>query len=487
MTARDSLFGTDGVRGRVGEEPITPQTILKLGWAAGRALVECAGDGVAGDDAGGDGVAGDAGGDGVAVESDDAGADRPRPKVLIGKDTRVSGYLLESALEAGFAAAGVDVCLLGPLPTPAIAYLTRTARAAAGVVISASHNAYPDNGVKFFGADGAKLADAVTARIDALLAAPLACVDSARLGKAERLTDAQGRYIEFCKSTLPAARRFTGMKVVIDCANGAAYEVAPRVFAEMGAQVTAIGNRPDGFNINRDCGSTDMAALAAAVVEARADVGIALDGDADRVLLIDATGARVDGDQILYLLALARRRRGRLGRGVVGSVMSNLGLERALAAAGIDFVRAPVGDRHVHKMLLERDWQLGGEPSGHIICRDKTATGDGIIAALEALEVMQDARLGLRELVADMPVYPQILRNVAVAGGTMARDLVADAAVTAAVQSAQVELAAGGRGRVLLRPSGTEPLVRVLVEGEDAAQVRRLADSIAAAVESAAG
>jgi len=509
--ARDSLFGTDGVRGRVGAEPITPQTVLKLGWAAGRVLSEVEAENSAGGDGGGAasaaGVAagagagagvGDGDGDGVgagaggiattaaaaAGDARDSSAGL-RIKVLIGKDTRVSGYLLESALEAGFAAAGVDVCLLGPLPTPAIAYLTRTARAAAGVVISASHNAYPDNGVKFFGRDGAKLPDAVTARIDAMLGAPLACVDAARLGKAERLTDAQGRYIEFCKNTLPAARRFAGLKVVIDCANGAAYEVAPRVFAEMGAEVTAIGNRPDGFNINRDCGSTAMDALAAKVARLGADAGVALDGDADRVLLVDHAGARVDGDQILYLLARRRQQQGNLGGGVVGTVMSNLGLERALAALEIPFARAPVGDRHVHKLLLDNDWQLGGESSGHIICRDKTTTGDGIIAALEALEAMLETGRPLRELVAGMPVYPQCMRNVPVAAGGRARDIVRDAQVESALRVAETELA--GRGRILLRASGTEPLVRVLVEGEDAAQVARLADSLADSVAAVAG
>lgn len=471
MTARDSLFGTDGVRGRVGEEPVTPQTILKLGWAAGRVLVEC------GDGAGT--------GAGHGDDDDGAGASTParRPKVLIGKDTRVSGYLLESALEAGFAAAGVDVCLLGPLPTPAIAYLTRTARAAAGVVISASHNPYPDNGVKFFGVDGAKMPDTVTARIDAMMAEKMTCADSGRLGKAERLADAQGRYIEFCKSTLPPARRFSGLKIVVDCANGAAYEVAPRVFAEMGAQVTAIGNQPDGFNINRACGSTHLDALAAKVAEVGADAGIALDGDADRVLLVDGGGVRVDGDQILYVLARQRQQQGGLGGGVAGTVMSNLGLERALAALEIPFARAPVGDRHVHAMLRANGWQLGGESSGHIICLDKTTTGDGIIAALEALEVMTARGRGLRELVAGMPVYPQCLRNVPVGAGR-GRGIARDRRVAAAVRAAEAELAAAGR--VLLRPSGTEPLVRVLVEGEDARQVARLAEALAGAVESAA-
>lgn len=563
--SRDSLFGTDGIRGRVGEEPITPHTVLKLGWAAGRVLV--AADGGDGDGTGaGAGTAGAVAGSGdsaagavtdTVTDPDPAAPDRPRIKVLIGKDTRVSGYLLESALEAGFSAAGVDVCLLGPLPTPAIAYLTRTARAAAGVVISASHNPYPDNGVKFFGGDGAKLPDEITARIDAMMDAEMTCVDSARLGKAERLTDAQGRYIEFCKNTLPPTRRFSGMKLVVDCAHGAAYEVAPRVFAEMGAEVTAIGNRPDGFNINRACGSTNLDALAAKVAATGADAGVALDGDADRVLLVDRDGARVDGDQILYILARRRQEEGNLGGGVVGTVMTNLGLERALAKLKIRFARAAVGDRHVRNLLLDNRWQLGGESSGHILCLDKSPTGDGIIAALEALEVMQMRGRSLRELVADMPVYPQRLRNVPVAAGRAgtpglaaksgkagapgksgksgksgvagvpgksgmaemagesgmagesevagmagksgmagaagiaggrprARDIAADKRVTDAARAAEAELTATGHGRVVLRPSGTEPVVRILVEGEDPRQVERLAESLANTVASAA-
>ena len=317
-----SLFGTDGVRGAVGEEPITPQTVMKLGWAAG-GVFATAGQG---------------------------------EKVLIGKDTRVSGYLLESALEAGFSAAGVNICFLGPLPTPGIAYLTRTARACAGVAISASHNPYYDNGIKIFSAQGTKLPDATLAEIDARMAMPMSCVESSKLGKAERLNDAQGRYIEFCKGTLPTTRTLAGLKIVIDCANGAAYDVAPHVFAEMGAEVVAIGNQPDGFNINRECGSTDLAALQAKVRAESADLGIALDGDADRVLLVDANGAAVDGDQILYLLAKRRRQRDELGGGVVGTVMSNLGLELAMGAMKIPFVRARVGDKYVHETLTENRW-----------------------------------------------------------------------------------------------------------------------------------
>ncbi|MDD9856625.1 MAG: phosphoglucosamine mutase [Gammaproteobacteria bacterium] len=449
--SRASLFGTDGIRGRVGREPITAQTVMKLGWAAGSVL---------------------------------AATGHPN-KVLIGKDTRVSGYLLESALEAGFSAAGVDICLLGPLPTPGIACLTRTARAGAGIVISASHNPYYDNGVKFFSSTGAKMQDELTARIDAMMSRPMTCVDSSRLGKAERLNDAQGRYIEFCKGTLPPTRRFSDLKIVVDCANGAAYEVAPRVFSEMGAEVTAIGNQPDGFNINRECGSTHLQALMAKVVEVGADIGIALDGDADRVLLVDAGGTRVDGDQILYLLARRRQRRGALGGGVVGTAMTNLGLELALAEMGVAFARAPVGDRHVHKALTENRWLLGGESSGHIICLDKSTTGDGIIAALEVLEAMRESRCALRELVAGLAIYPQLMVNVPVSDAN-GGDLVRHERVTAAVRRAESELSAAGRGRVVIRPSGTEPMVRVLIEGEDRRQLERLAREVADTVEAVA-
>ena len=445
----DSLFGTDGIRGRVGEEPITPQTMMKLGWAAG-------------------GVFATAGGG---------------EKVLIGKDTRVSGYLLESSLEAGFSAAGVNVCFLGPLPTPGIAYLTRTARACAGVVISASHNPYYDNGVKIFSSAGTKMRDELAAQIDARMAEPMRCVDSSKLGKAERLTDAQGRYIEFCKGTLPSARSFAGFKIVIDCANGAAYEVAPHVFSEMGAEVIAIGNQPDGFNINRDCGSTHLDGLMAKVVETGADIGIALDGDADRVLLVDADGARVDGDQILYLLAKRRQRKQTLGGGVVGTVMTNLGLELALQEMGIPFVRARVGDRYVHEALTDKRWLLGGEASGHIICLDKITTGDGIIAALEVLETMQENQSTLRRLVEGLDIYPQVMVNVPV-GGADGGALVRHRRVTAAVEQVESEL--GASGRVVLRPSGTEPVVRVMIEGEDRSRVERLAGEVAETVESAA-
>ena len=452
----NSLFGTDGVRGRVGEEPITPQTVMKLGWAAG-VVFATAGTG---------------------------------EKVLIGKDTRVSGYLLESALEAGFSAAGVNVCFLGPLPTPGIAYLTRTVRACAGVAISASHNPYYDNGIKIFSSQGTKLQDELVAKIDLKMAEPMACVDSSKLGKAERLNDAQGRYIEFCKGTLPSTRTLAGLKIVVDCANGAAYDVAPQVFSEMGAEVTAIGNQPDGFNINRECGSTHLAGLTAKVVECGADIGIALDGDADRVLLVDAAGARVDGDQILYLLAKRRQRRAMLGGGlgsglggVVGTVMTNLGLELAFKEMEIPFVRARVGDRYVHEALAENGWLLGGEASGHIICLDKSTTGDGILAALEVLDTMLENQCALHQLVKDLDIYPQRMINVPV-GNADGKGLVGHKRVTAAVKQAQSEL--GAHGRVVLRPSGTEPVVRVMIEGEDRGRVERLAQEVADTVESAA-
>ena len=449
-----SLFGTDGIRGRVGEEPLTPQTMMKLGWAAGRVFAT-AGSG---------------------------------EKVLIGKDTRVSGYLLESALETGFSAAGVNICFLGPLPTPGIAYLTRTARACAGVVISASHNPYYDNGIKIFSSSGTKLQDEVAAQIDIRMAEPMGCVDSSKLGKAERLNDAQGRYIEFCKGTLPPTRRFSGVKIAIDCANGAGYEVAPQVFSEMGAEVIAIGNQPDGFNINKECGSTHLDGLIATVVETGADIGIALDGDADRVLLVDAAGTPVDGDQILYLLAKRRQRQrllgdGRLGGGVAGTVMTNLGLELALKQMGIPFVRARVGDRYVHEALTDNRWLLGGEASGHIICLDKSTTGDGIIAALEVLEAMLENQCTLHELVEDLEIYPQLIINVPV-GNANKNGLVRDKRVIAAVKQAESEL--GATGRVVLRPSGTEPVVRVMIEGEDRSRVEKLAREVADTVESAA-
>ncbi len=437
-----SLFGTDGVRGRVGQEPISPQTVMKLGWAAGCVFAQ-AGKG---------------------------------DKVLIGKDTRISGYLLESALEAGFSAAGVDVSLLGPMPTPGIAYLTRTARACAGVVVSASHNPFYDNGIKIFSPEGTKLDDRLVALIDKKMREPMVCVDSSALGRAERFTEAHGRYIEYCKGTFPGQLVLSGIKVVLDCANGAGYEVAPLVLAELGAELTVIANHPDGFNINQDCGSTHMQTLAAKVLESGANIGIALDGDGDRVLMIDEKGNRVDGDQLLYVLANHRHRQGRLSGGIAGTLMTNLGLERALEQLSIPFVRTKVGDRFVHEALIQNEWILGGESSGHIICLDKATTGDGVVAALEVLQVMLERNQPLSALVEDMEIYPQVMINVDVEGAD-ARMLVEHPEVQSAVVAAENEL--GKSGRVVLRPSGTEPLVRVMIEGNDSVQVERLTGQIA--------
>jgi len=449
------FFGTDGIRGRVGEEPITPQTVLKLGWAAGRVL-----------------------------GSNGSG----RNKVIIGKDTRVSGYLLESALEAGLSAAGMDIALLGPMPTPGIAYLTRTARARAGIVISASHNHFEDNGIKFFSPDGTKLPDEQEAAIEAAMSEPLKTVGSSELGKAERVPDAAGRYIEFCKSTVPHRLSLKGMTVVVDCANGAAYHVAPNVFAEMGADVVAVANRPDGFNINLDCGSTHPGMLQQQVVEHRADVGIALDGDGDRVILVDAQGNCVDGDQILYCLAMGKLQRTELRGGLVGTLMSNFGLERACAMHGIPFLRAQVGDRHVMALLRREGWELGGEASGHIICLDRSTTGDGIIAALGVLMEMVATGRPLADLVAGMEIFPQTLINVRLAdrsNGAAPVDLTRNEAVCRVLDRARGELA--DDGRVVVRASGTEPLIRVMVEGRDSGEVARIGGYIADAVRSAAG
>jgi len=441
-------FGTDGVRGRMGEEPITPQTVLKLGWAAGRVLAK-------------------------------GGPDHA--KVLIGKDTRVSGYLLESALEAGLSAAGVDIRLLGPMPTPAIAYLTRTARASAGIVISASHNPFEDNGIKFFSAEGTKLPDEVEDAIELAMNAPMTTVDSAQLGKVKRYPDAAGRYIEFCKSTFPHRLHLDGLKIVVDCANGAAYQVAPLVFSELGANVLPIANTPDGFNINHECGSTSPAQLQKAVLAEQADLGIALDGDGDRVVLVDHRGELVDGDQMLYIIASSRRASGRLHGGVVGTLMSNLGLEQALAAQQIPFRRANVGDRYVMALLQQEGWEVGGETSGHLLCLDKSTTGDGIVAALEVLAVVRQTGKSLAELKAGMQIFPQTMINV-----RMSRrfDLKASAPVQKALGEVEAELAANGR--VVLRASGTEPVVRVMIEGRDPALVARLGQQLADTVKRAA-
>jgi phosphoglucosamine mutase len=437
---RRRYFGTDGIRGRVGELPMTPEFILRLGMAAGRVL-------------------------------DPEG----RGRVLIGKDTRISGYMFESALEAGFSAAGVGVRLLGPMPTPAVAYLTKTFRASAGVVISASHNPFHDNGIKFFSPTGDKLSDGIEAAIEDALEGPLGMVDSARLGKVSRITDAAGRYIEFCKSTLNAGVSLKGMRIAVDCAHGATYHIAPDVLTELGATVIASGVAPDGLNINDGCGSMDPASLQRLVRERGADLGVALDGDGDRVLLVDGDGAVIDGDQILYVLALEFLRAGRLRGPIVGTMMSNLGLERALAAHGVGFERAAVGDRHVMELLRRESGVLGGEPSGHIICLDRTMTGDGIVAALQVLGVMAATGRGLSDLVAGMSRYPQELINVAAPAARMVED---HPRLQQAVAEARAAL--GVEGRILLRPSGTEPLLRVMVEGADADLVRLHASRLAA-------
>lgn len=438
-------FGTDGVRGRVGDSFLTPEFVLKLGWAAGRVLSQAGGT-----------------------------------KVLIGKDTRISGYMFESALESGLSAAGLDIRLLGPMPTPGIAYLTRTLHACAGVVISASHNPYYDNGIKFFSAAGGKLSDELEHAIEAEMDKPLKPVDSAKLGKASRVLDAAGRYIEFCKSTIPASMSMTGLKVVVDCANGATYHIAPNVFDELGATVIKIGTSPDGLNINDACGSTHTQALRAAVISHGADIGIALDGDGDRVILVDDRGEEVDGDEILFLIARSRQRMNQLHGSVVGTLMSNLGLEHAITGLGMGFERVPVGDRYVMQMLAANGWTLGGESSGHIICLDRTSTGDGIVAALQVLAEMVQTGVPLHELKQGMRKYPQHMINVRISQKV---DLKSSDTLQQALRDAEAQL--GKRGRVLLRPSGTEPLVRVMVEGEDAKEVRQLTEMLADVVREA--
>ena len=437
MTKR-KYFGTDGIRGHVGSSNINPEFMLKLGWAVGRVL----GNG-------------------------------QRKKVLIGKDTRVSGYMLESALEAGLSAAGVDVRLLGPMPTPAIAYLTQTLRATAGIVISASHNPFEDNGIKFFSAEGTKLADSVELAIEAEIDKKLETVSSTLLGKALRINDAPGRYIEFCKSTIPSLTRLLGLKLVVDCANGATYHIAPNVFTELGAEVIAIGDKPDGFNINLNCGSTAPEALIKKVLETGADVGIALDGDGDRLIMVDAAGNLVNGDQIIYIIAKDRHQRGLLHGGVVGTVMSNYGLEKAVADMNVPFLRTRVGDRYVLEALKERDWKIGGESSGHIVCLDKTTTGDGIVAALQVLAIMVKQEKTLQALSDGMTLLPQTLINLKTVNAEL---LAKNPRVQDAVDALDVKLK--GEGRVLLRPSGTEPLLRVMVEGVDDQQVRLQAQQL---------
>ena len=440
-------FGTDGVRGAVGIAPMTPDFVLRLGYAAGRVLAA------------------------------QGGAAGERPAVLIGKDTRISGYMIEAALEAGFSAAGVDVLLCGPLPTPGVAYLTRALRLSAGVVISASHNPYADNGIKFFSGDGYKLPDAVESRIESRLEQPMGCNPSAKLGRARRVDDAQGRYIEFCKSTFPGELDLKGMKLVVDCAHGAAYGVAPQVFHELGAEVLAIGVTPDGFNINDGFGATAPQNLAMEVKRRRALLGIALDGDADRVLLVDGSGTAYDGDQLLYVIAKHRMKRGN-GRekpaGVAGTLMTNFALEKAFARMKVPFARAAVGDRYVLELLREKGWVLGGENSGHILTLDKHTTGDGIVSALQVLTAMRESGKSLAQLTGDLVMYPQVLLNVAIPKGF---DWKKSKAIAKA--QADAEGALEGKGRVLLRPSGTEPVLRVMVEGEPRKAIESAANSIA--------
>ncbi|MGK3143135.1 phosphoglucosamine mutase [Pantoea sp. C2G6] len=432
-------FGTDGIRGKVGEAPITPDFVLKLGWAAGKVL-----------------------------------ARHGSKKIIIGKDTRISGYMLESALEAGLAAAGLSAAFTGPMPTPAIAYLTRTFRAEAGIVISASHNPFDDNGIKFFSSEGTKLPDDVEEAIELEMEKPITCVESAQLGRASRIVDAAGRYIEFCKGTFPSELNLNGLKIVVDCANGATYHIAPNVLRELGATVIAIGVQPDGMNINKECGATDLSLLQQRVLAEKADIGLAYDGDGDRIMMIDHLGEKVDGDQILYIIAREGLRQGQLRGGVVGTLMSNMGLELALKQLGIPFARAKVGDRYVLEKMQEKGWRLGAENSGHVILLDKTTTGDGIVASLQVLTAMVRNHMSLHDLCSGMKMLPQVLVNVRFAGE---HDPLQSESVKTV--TAEVEKALAGRGRVLLRKSGTEPLIRVMVEGENEAQVTELANRIA--------
>lgn len=440
--ANRKYFGTDGVRGKVGTYPITPDFALKLGWAAGKVL-----------------------------------ASQGSRTVLIGKDTRISGYMLESALEAGLAAAGLTAAFTGPMPTPAVAYLTRTFRLEAGIVISASHNPYYDNGIKFFSAEGTKLPDHIEEAIEAMLDQPMDCVESAELGKARRINDAAGRYIEFCKSTFPAHLGLDGYKIVVDCANGATYHIAPNVLRELGAEVIEIGTDPNGININEKCGATDVKALQEKVLETKADVGLAYDGDGDRIMMVDHLGNKVDGDQILFIIAREALRSGQLKGGVVGTLMSNMSLEIALKMLGVPFVRANVGDRYVLEKMVEHNWTLGGENSGHIIIADKNTTGDGIIASLAVLSAMVQHRLSLNELASAVKLFPQVLINVRFAGGANPLENEAVKAV-----AADVEKRLEGKGRILLRKSGTEPLIRVMVECEDGTLAKQCAEEIAETV-----
>ena len=439
-------FGTDGIRGKVGVPPMTVEFVMKIGWAAGRVLSR-----------------------------------ERKGSVVIGKDTRISGYMFESALEAGLAAAGLDVLLLGPMPTPAVAHLTRASRASAGIVISASHNPYYDDGVKFFNGDGFKLPDETELAIEELIDKPLQMVESARLGKASRMDDARGRYIEFCKSSIPFNTTLRGMKLVVDCAHGATYHIAPAVFRELGAEVIEIGTSPDGLNINKDVGAMYPNNMRSAVLDNAADIGIAFDGDGDRMMMMDSKGELKNGDQLLFILAKSKLKERRMTGGVVGTLMTNLGLQHALEREGISFERARVGDRHVMEKLVEYGWHLGGESSGHIICLDKTTTGDGIIAALQVLDWLVTKGLSLSDACGDMNLYPQTMINVPV---TKKFDFQSMPAIQEAVRAAESELS--GRGRVLLRASGTEPLIRVMVEGEDRTLVDKLADELADSVSDSA-
>jgi len=441
---KKNYFGTDGIRGRVGISPVTADFMLRLGRAAGKVL-----------------------------------ADGDSRSVVIGKDTRISGYMFESALEAGLAAAGANVALLGPMPTPAVAYLTRTLHACAGIVISASHNPYYDNGIKIFSSEGEKLPDDVQIAIEAELEQPFSTVSSDKMGKATRIEDAHGRYIEFCKGTIPFETMLRGLKIVVDCANGATYRVAPAVFEELGAKVIAIGVDPDGTNINEGCGSTYPDFVSKAVLEHGADLGIALDGDGDRVIMVDHTGELVNGDELLYIIATARQDAGLLQGGVVGTVMSNFGMEMALKRRRIPFERAPVGDRYVHRALVDNGWTLGGEASGHLLCLDKTSTGDGIVSALQVLDVMVSKGRSLADLTSEVQKVPQTMINVPLAHKIT--DVSSSSVVNEAVKSVQNQL--GDTGRVILRASGTEPLIRVTLEGIDEAQVNLLAKQLAEVVQ----
>ncbi len=438
------FFGTDGIRGRFGVEPITPLTVLKLGWAVGTVMRKHFGKG----------------------------------QILIGKDTRVSGYILESALEAGISSAGMDVVMLGPVPTPAIAYLTRSARATAGVVISASHNPFHDNGIKFFSSDGFKLSDEFELEIEQVLSEQMETVQPEELGKASRMVSAADRYIEYCKSVLIEDINFKGLKVAIDCANGAAYQVAPKVFTELGATVSIMHNLPNGFNINEKCGSTHLADLQSFVLEEQCDLGIAFDGDADRVMMVDQKGQIVDGDQLLYTLVSSKHSMGDLKGGVVGTLMTNLGLEKRFQSLGIPFVRANVGDRYVLQGLQENDWHYGGESSGHLICLEKSTTGDGLLSALLVVEALSQRELTLSEIVSEYDVFPQRMINVSISGARMsAKEICESKDVLSAVKLTEIELA--DAGRVLLRPSGTEPLIRVMVEGENLELVNDCCEKLA--------